>query len=196
MFLQLFLISIGFRSLSHRSGSVMEHGCEGQCEWVNVSGCVHVWECKSTCEHKWATVWVHVIKPSWDCSEGLVKAYIHVYIGAMLNTSALNRISERPLFWPARMSVDACWLNIASAFMVWESPQCVSDTPPLSPWEAFCRLWFWWNYVTGVLFFSPLFLSFWQILALLICSQLCKYCVKDKSNSQLGDIIHMGKTQL
>lgn len=130
VFSKLFLISIGFRYLCwYRMGSAVEHRCEceGQCEWVNVSGSIHVWEFKSTCGHSWACAWV-CDQTTWDWGGNL-----DIYVETMFNTAVLNRISELPLPLPARTSPVASWLKInIFACTVWERLQCVSHTPSLS----------------------------------------------------------------
>lgn len=42
--------------------------------------------------------------------------------------------------------------------------------------------------------FSFPFLSYWQMLLLIVSSKLCKCCLKNKSDSQSGKIIHTQKT--
>lgn len=165
----------------------MEHGCECElCGLVNVSESVYVWECKSTCEPNCRPVY----ECKWSGSHGTgVKAYI--YIEGMSKIPVLIRISELALPLPASLLMPLGW--ISPLFIWFEKVPNVFLTHFPSLHERPPIDYYFHKIIPLVCLF---FLSYLKMLRLLISSQLCKCCLKDKPDSQLGDIIHMQKTQL
>lgn len=107
---------------------------------------------------------------AWDWHESS-----DTHVGIMFNTAMLNRISELPLPLPARtLQMLLGWRSHLCYYSLRNTPTCFSYSFPLLRRSPPVQYHF--DEITPLVWFifSSSFLSYWQILLLIISSQLPK----------------------